>query len=99
MPQVKHGMPKAIGQPQAGKPSCRCVSIPVAEGTSVQATNKGAAQAIAIKAAMPREVQEVCTVVRMWGRKSTPAPGEARGGPPPPMPARGVAKLRHNAPR
>lgn len=73
--------------------------MPVAEGTSVQATTNGAAQAIAIKAAMPREVQELFSAVRMWGRKSTPAPGEARGGQPPPMPARGVAKLRHNAPR
>ncbi len=90
-------MPNAIGQPQAGSPNCRCVSMPVADGTSVQATTSGAAQASAITAAMPREVQVVFTAVRMWGRKSTPAPGEARGGPPPPMPARGVAKLRHNA--
>ena len=99
MPQVKQGMPRAIGQPQAGNPSCRCVSMPVADGTSVQATTKGAAQAIAITAAMPREVQVVFTALRMWGRKSTPAPGEARGGPPHPTAVRGVAKLRHNARR
>jgi hypothetical protein len=46
---------------------------------------------------MPREVQVVFTAVRMWGRKSTPAPGKARGGPPHPMHACAVAKLRHNA--